>query len=619
MRNHNFETPRRAFVSDWAPTPCQLTRPFLCCTAALFVLLGCDRPDPVGGDVLPGASLDEPSALVEITREVGVDFVHDAGPIGDYSMPQIMGSGAAMFDFDGDSDLDILLINGGSPARTATNRQRKNEVTSHLYRQEPDGAFVDVTGSSQLLNYGYGMGTAVGDIDNDGDLDVYVTNYGSDCLFQNNGDGTFANITESAGIENPSWGTAACFFDHDRDGWLDLFVVNYLDYFPGSICEDGSGRRDYCGPESFGGTVDSLHRNTTGDSDGHDVSFMDVTVTSGLASHVGRGLGLLCRDLNDDGRADIYVANDMEPNRLWIQREDGTYSDEAMLRGVAVNRLGRPEASMGLARGDFDGDGSQDLFVTHLRGETNTLYMSEQTGLFADITSSSGLGPVSLRYTGFGVTAVDLEHDGDLDVVVVNGGVKRGPRVEAGRGPEHWAQYAEPNQLFFNTGNGSFVENAEARTAAFQQPVEVSRGLVRGDIDNDGDIDLLVTNAGGPARLYRNDFAKRGNWLQIHVVDPSLRRDSIGARVMVQAGGRQFKREVSSASSYLCSHDLRVHFGLGNAPQYDEIAVQWPGAGPIIELFPGGESNRSFVLTRGTGRTTQQESSRATQPSGQTR
>ncbi len=577
----------------------------------LLNLCGCRNADSDGNRVPAAQTPIELSNLVEITGEVGLEFVHEVGRIGDYSMPQIMGSGAALFDFDNDDDLDILLINGGSADRVPRQPQQ-DRVTSRLFRQEPDGTFVDVTQTSQLLNDGYGMGAAIGDMDNDGDLDVYLTNYGQDRLFQNNGNGTFTDITESAGIANPRWGTAACFFDHDQDGWLDLLVVNYLDYFPGSICEDGSGRRDYCGPESFAGSVDNLYRNRTHETASRKVAFEDITVTSGIAALAGRGLGALCRDLDDDGRPDIYVANDMEPNRLWIQQEDGTYRDQAMLRGVAVNRLGRPEASMGLAHGDLDGDDWPDIFVTHLRGETNTLYRTEQPGRFMDTTSSSGLGPASLQRTGFGVAAVDLEHDGDLDVVIVNGGVKREPSPESAddatnASQSHWSEYAERNQVFLNSGRGTLVElqpatGAAPATADFLHHREVSRGLACGDIDNDGDIDLLVTNAGGPARLFRNDIAKQGNWLTLRAIDPNLKRDSIGAQVRVQAGARRVQREVNPSSSYLCSHDLRLHFGLGDAPRYDQITVRWPGPDARVEQFPGGESNRTLVLVRGTGR-----------------
>jgi hypothetical protein len=579
----------------------------------LLALFSCNHSNPAGNLPSPEASVGDLAGLVEITQEVGLDFMHVAGEIDNYSMPQIMGSGAALFDYDGDDDLDILLINGGSADPSSQHQPAAEPAMSRLFRQDSGGSFVDVTQESQLANYGYGMGAAVGDIDNDGDLDVYITNYGLDRLFQNNGDGTFADVTESAGLANPRWGTAACFFDHDQDGWLDLFVVNYLDFFPGSICEDGGGRRDYCGPESFRGTADSLYRNTTGDSDSQAVAFVDVTITSGIASQVGRGLGVLCSDMNEDDRPDIYVANDMEPNRLWIQQADGSYRDEALLRGAAVNHVGRPEASMGLAYGDVNADGRHDLFVTHLRGETNTLYLVEQSGLFDDRTPASGLGQASLHHTGFGVAAVDLEHDGDLDLVIVNGRVKREPHSEANASTDHWAEYAETNQVFFNSGSGDFLENTGTGTSAFRKRTEVSRGLCWGDIDNDGDIDLLVTNAGGPARLYRNEFAKRGNWLTIRAVDSDLRRDSIGARVQVQVGDRQIEREVNPSSSYLSSQDLRVHFGLGDAPRYDRITIRWPGAGGQLEEFPAGETNRQLVLARGTGKTT----GKTTQPSGQ--
>ncbi len=534
---------------------------------------------------------------MDITSTTGLQFVHDVGPLDEFHMPQIMGSGAALWDYNGDGLLDILLIGGGP--LVAPPDSETPPISTRLYRQQSDGQFVDVTEQSGIVTRGYGMGIAIGDIDNDGDLDLYLTQYGRDQLFENQGDGTFRDITEEAGINNPQWATAASFVDYDQDGWLDLFVVNYVDYLPGSICEDAKGRRDYCGPESFPGTVDRLYRNRGAEPDGP--RFQDVTVTSGLAAHAGKGLGMMCRDFTGDHRPDIYVANDMEENVLWIQQPDGTFINEALLRGAAVNRMGEAEASMGVALGDFDDDGFDDMLLTHLSGETNTLYLGDGTGQFVDYSSQSGLAAPSRPFTGFGVVCMDLEHDGDLDVVLVNGRVKRGPPAKRLDASEFWRDYAEPNHVYRNVGQGKFQLEIWSGSEAFTAPVEVSRALVAGDIDNDGDLDLLVSNCGGPARLYRNDSKKAGHWLMIRAVDPELRRDAYGAIITVRAGERTWVRQVNPSASYLSSHDVRVHIGLGNVDHYDSITVDWPRPGGDLEEFPGGAVDRSIVLERGQG------------------
>lgn len=563
-----------------------------------LVIGGCQQWTP---DIEPAKEIPavgSAAVFQEVEEGSGLTFRHDAGVTGSYPMPRIMGSGGALFDFDSDGDLDVLLIDGGSWLDDKTDPSSEFRTGSRLFRQDADGKFVDVTASTGLAQRAYGMGVAIGDMNNDGHLDVYFTNYGNDQLFQNKGDGSFVEITSSAGIANPNWATAACFFDYDLDGWLDLFVVNYLDYFPGSRCEDGQGRRDFCGPQSFPGTVAKLYRNL-GSTSGR-VQFSDVTVVSGIASRAGRGLGLLCRDFNADGRPDVMVANDMQENFLWIQQEHGKFQEQALVRGIARNRLGEVEANMGVISDDLDGDGRFDLFVTHLTGETNTLFRGDQQGSFVDTTAASGLGPPSFPYTGFGVAALDVECDGDLDLAIANGKVKRG-NSSAASGGDFWHDYAEPNQLYLNDGKGHFDLQTDLGGSLFSQRIEVSRGLMSGDIDKDGDVDLLVTNCGGPARLYYNSFPRLGNWLTVRVIDPDLNRDAIGARIKVRTGDRTFLRELNPSSSYLSSNDFRVHFGLGKVPQYDSIEVTWPAAGGGIERFPAGETNRHITLLKGNG------------------
>lgn len=574
----------------------QLWLLFLCLS-----IVGCSRPiSKSHGTSEPSADPYAKPCLVDVAKTVGLEFRHSVGREQEYSMPQIMGSGGCLFDFDNDGDLDVFLI-GGQP------RSNENNGGSRLFRQDAIDRFVDVTLDSGIVDVGFGMGAAVGDVDNDGDLDLYLTRYGEDSLYLNQGQGRFADATLVAGISNPPWSTAASFCDYDRDGWLDLLVVNYVDYFPGSICEDGAGRRDFCGPESLAGTVSKLYRNVSGQASVSEQAsvvprFEDVTVSAGLARRAGKGLGALCRDFDMDGRVDFLVANDGEENFLWIQHDGGVFSNEAILRGVALNRFGEAEANMGVVAEDFNRDGFSDLFVTHLREESNTLFRGAQFGQFADETVASGFSVTSLPFTGFGVAAVDFDHDADIDLAIANGGVKRGPATEAQDVVPFWRDYAQRNECYLNDGRGTFQSVTGLGGSDFTQRVEVSRALASGDIDNDGDVDLLLTNCAGPARLYRNEFPKNGNWLSVVAYDPSLKRAAIGAQIQLVAGKVVINRELNPSTSYLSVNDLRVHYGLGSANRYDVIRVYWPSGSGEIEEFPGGAVNQQVQLVRGHGR-----------------
>jgi hypothetical protein len=517
-------------------------------------------------------------------------FVHQAGATGELHVPEIMGAGTALFDYDQDGDLDIYLTNGalnlgGAPA--------PGTPVNHLFRQEPDGRFVDVTVSSGLGDPGYGMGVAVGDIDNDGDLDVYVTNYGPDRLYRNRGDGTFQDVTAGAGIDVDGWSCSAAFFDFDRDGFLDLYVTRYVQYDSEIKCLDQTGRRDYCGPVSYEGTSDVLLHNSG------DGSFTDVSEAAGMTEISARGLGVVCEDFNDDGWPDVYVANDAHPNQLWINRGNGTFRDEGFLMGAALNAHGNSEASMGVVAADFDNDADLDLFLTHLVKESNTLYRNLGGGLgFEDATGVTGHGVSSMPYTGFGTAAFDVEFDGDLDLAVVNGRVMHGVPLSVQGVDPPWALYAEPNLFYVNDGTGRF-ELASVVAGSFHERTEVTRGLAVGDVDSDGDLDLLIGNVQGPARLYRNDAPRKGHWLTIRAIDPRLHRDAIGAVVTVHCGDRRFLRTVSMGFSYLSSSDPRLCFGLGPATRIDRIHIHWPDG--LQEEFHTEGVDRALELRRGTG------------------
>jgi hypothetical protein len=529
----------------------------------------------------------QPPWFVEKGSVAGIDFINDPGPAGSFFMPQSMGNGAALFDFDQDGRLDLYLLNGAGPASASVNR---------LYHQEPDGRFRDVSAGSGVDVAGFGSGVAVGDVTNDGLPDLFVSEYGGMRLFINDGGGRFHDATESSGLGGRAWGSSSSFVDFDRDGWLDLVVVNYVALDPASSCHAPDGTRDFCAPAEFPAVAASLFSNR---GSGSEPRFEDVTLKSGLAAVPGAGLGVLCADFDGDDWDDIFVANDQQPNRLWINRHDGTFADEAVVRGVAVNVIGATAANMGVAWGDVDGDGLADLFVTHLEKETHTLWKQGPRGSFLDQSAAAGLVGAE-RSTGFGTVLADFDLDGDLDLAWVSGRVVAGAPAAAGSVPPFWLRYAQRNALLENDGSGRF-RSISADNPAFCGTANVARPLCAGDIDNDGDVDLVAATTAGRILLLDNVAPRRGHWLTVRAVDPTLKRDSIGAVVTIAAGDRTWQRQVQPGSSYLASHDPRVHFGLGNADAVDALLVRWPDG--VVERFPGGAVDRSVVLRRGEGRT----------------
>ncbi len=565
---------------------------------------------------------DEPW-FVDRAAETGLDFVHFNGRSGEHYMPEVTGAGGALVDFDNDGDLDVYLVQGAmlGPGKTladASDGPRHAEpLTDRVYRNDlevaADGSrrlrFTDVTAEAGLRGAGYGMGVAAGDFDNDGWVDLYRTNLGPNQLLRNDGaaaDGriSFSDVTAGSGAEDDRWSVPAAFFDFDRDGRLDLYYGNYVDFpLVGTpMCRDTSGAPDYCGPDAFAPQPDRLLRNA---GPGAAARFADVTAEAGLVGGFGPALGVVAADFDGDGWLDLYVANDQKANNFWRSRGRGadgrvTFRDEALLAGCSVNAGGKAEASMGVDAADFDGDGDVDLFMTHLVTETNTLYRNDGHGMFDDATTASGLGAVSRPYTSFGGGWLDVENDGWLDLLVVSGAVARIEAL-ARRGdpfPLH-----QPNQLFRNLGvgeGGIRFREVTARAGEALALSEVSRGAAFGDLDNDGDTDVLVVNNGGPVRLLINQVGQRRHWLGVELLVGSPPRPEPGARAAVLRGGRPVQwRRVRVAGSYCSANDPRLLFGLGDDPRVDGVRVVWPD-GTVEEWQV--EIGRYTVLLRGSGR-----------------
>ena len=589
------------------PNP-KLRRTFL---ASAFVALagigtGCGpAPEPGGNSARPKvgtASVARADWFENITGRTGVRFLHQAGT--NFFMPDQVGSGIVVFDYDRDGRLDLYFVQNAATHAPAGNA---------LFHQEAGGGFRDVSVGSGADLRGPGMGAIAGDLNNDGLPDLVVTEYGATRLLLNRGGGHFEAQPRSSGVDNPRWAAPASFLDYDRDGWLDLVVGNYVDYDPTQVCHDVQGRRDFCAPAAFAPTVTRLWRNVTG-TPGAAPRFEEVTERSGLTKSPGVALGLVCADFDGDGWPDIFCADDGRPNRLFVNRRDGTFGEEAVARGLALDAMGRTAANMGVAFADVDRDGLGDLFVTHLTEEFHSLFRQDRRGLFVDAVAQAGLQNQGWRGTGFGTVIADFDLDGHPDLGFVNGMVRRflpaqSPVLE-GVSP-WWAAYAQRAQLFAGEGGGKFREVTAANPAFCGQSM-VGRSLAVADLDEDGAPDLIVGNTGGPVQIYRNVAARRGHWLALRLIDPAAGgRDAIGAEaVVVGAMGGAVPPPTLSASrwwavlqpstSYLVSNEPRLRFGLGEVTAVDAIEVRWPDGSK--EEFPGGAVDRLLELSKGSGK-----------------
>ncbi len=517
--------------------------------------------------------------FTDAAAESGLGFVHVNGMSGEMYFPEMMGQGGALFDYDGDGDLDVYCVQGGKlgPGKPEPLRGR-------LYRND-SMRFVDVTEASGLGVGGvggYGMGAATGDIDNDGRIDLYLTNYGPNRMYRNNGDGTFSDVTDRSGTGDPRWSVSATFFDLDRDGWLDLYVTNYVDYSveKNPKCFAASSRRDYCGPADFPPLRHTLYRNRG------DGTFEDVSARSGVARQPGPGLGVIAFDADRDGWIDVYVANDGAPNFLWMNRRDGTFQDDALLAGVAVNRRGQAEAGMGVDAGDFDADGDEDIFLTHLSGETNTLYVNDGTGMFEDRSTETGAAIGTLPFTSFGTSWIDYDNDGWLDLFIVNGAVRiLEPLAEAG----DKYPLSQTDQIYHNVG-GRLEEVTSTAGAVFKKP-GVGRGAAFGDVDNDGDTDIVAFYSNGPVRLLLNQVGDRRPWIGFQVGVPGTKVE------VVRPGAPALWRRVHTDGSYASASDPRVLVGLGEAGEVAAVRIHGPGG--KVEEWRGLPAGRYWIAKEG--------------------
>lgn len=510
-----------------------------------------------------------PTRFQDVTAAAGVSFTHFNGAFGKKLFPEMMGSGAAWIDADGDGNLDLFLVNGACLPGDPHPKPSRNR----FYRNLGGGRFVDETERSGLAGGGYGMGAAVGDYDNDGHPDLFVTDLGENRLYHNRGDGTFEDVTARSGTKHTGYGSSATFLDYDNDGFLDLFVCNYT-ALPNPIdrivCHNPAKGLQYCDVHLYDGLPALLYHNN------RNGTFTDVSARSGISRKTGRALAVVCGDVNDDGFVDILVANDENPNFLWLNNKNGTFREAAGECGIAYDQRGETIAGMGLDFGDVDRDGQPDVYEAGFQSEPNVYFHREAAGVFADRTSATGIGELTRQYLSFGLGFFDYDLDGWLDLLVTNGHViddvtRFNPQIP----------YEQTTTLFRNLAGGRFLD-ASADLGSYAKERHVGRGAAFADFDNDGDVDVLITNNHQRAVLLRNENPHRNHWLTVQCTGTKANRDGLGARVTVEAGGVRQVREIHAGFSYLCSNDSRANFGLGAAKRVERLQVDWPAGGQEI-------------------------------------
>lgn len=523
--------------------------------------------------------------LVDVTKAAGIDFRHNNGAYGGKLLPETLGPGCAFLDYDGDGWLDVLLVNG-----TDWPAHRKQRSTLKLYRNNRNGTFADVTKAAGLDVEMYGMGVAVADYNNDGLPDIFVTCVGQSRLFKNTGKGTFVDVTKAAGLDKrTALSTSALWFDFDRDGFLDLFVCNYVKWSPETdiSCSIDGKHKSYCTPEAYRGETCWLLRNRG------DGTFEDVTAKSGIFDSSSKSLGVAMLDSNGDGWPDLVVANDTQPNKLYRNLKNGKFQDVGVETGLAFSMDGKARAGMGIDVGDFENSGRPGIAVTNFDNEMIGLYKSDAAGNFNDVAVTAGVGGPSRRMLGFGCAFADLNLDGALDLIAVNGHID-----DTVRAVRRDVNFEQAPQIFLNDGHGKFRDIAGSIGADFATP-KVARGLAYGDFDRDGDLDLLLTTNAGPAYLYRNDLSSGNRSIRFHLTGTKSNRDAIGATVKVTSAGVTQSRIVHSGSSYLSQSELALTFGVGQRDKIDRVEISWPSG--RTEEFKNLASGKGYAAVEAKG------------------
>lgn len=543
---------------------------------------------PLGAVVLFFSLNPERVVFVDVTQQVGIDFIHYKGATDEKYMVETMGSGGGFFDYDGDGDLDIYLLNG---APLPGSELLQKPPTNVLYRNNDDGTFLDVTALAGVGEPGFGMGMAAADVDNDGDLDIYVTNFGANVLYRNNGDGTFSDVTAYAGVEAGAWSTSAAFADFDGDGFVDLFVCRYVDFSLSNhkFCGDRARNlRAYCHPVIYDPVPNLLYRNRG------DGTFTEVTASAGVyVKDEGKSLGVVWGDYDNDGDLDLHVANDTMRNFLYRNEGQGRFTDVTLSAGIGYSEDGQAQAGMGNDFGDYDGNGWLDIIVTNFDFEYNALYQGQPGGVFIDRSYSTGLAEPSINFLGFGTFFFDYNNDGLLDIFVANGHILDNIDLF-----NRLSTYRERNFLFRNRGDGVFEEISHRAGPGFSREM-VGRGAAPGDFDDDGDEDILVTMSGEAPLLLRNEGGNRNRWIGLRLVGRRSNRDAVGARVTIEAGGKKYFKEIKAGSSYLSQGPLALLFGLASAESAERIVIRWP-SGEVEKLGPAA-AGRRLIAVEGLG------------------
>ncbi len=542
------------------------------------VLLAISLAAPTGADIL----------LRDVTKQSGIDFVHTDGGSGRRYIMETVSAGLALFDYDNDGDTDIYFLNGAPLKGTTVKGTPRNA----LYRNDGGWKFTDVTESARVGDAGYGLGVAVGDYDNDGDADLYLNNYGPNVLYRNDGDGTFTDVTAKAGVANGSQvGAGACFLDMNGDGDLDLYVSNYLDFaYDKHVLTASKGYPVYANPRFYPPLPDTFYRNNG------DGTFTDVSTESGVGAHAGWGMGIVCGDYDNDGDTDIFIGNDVAENFLFENDGSGKFEEVGLMTGTAYDLHGDEQGSMGVDCGDYDNDGWLDFFVTSYQEQLATLYRNLGDGSFEDVTLQTGAGTGTLPNVTWGNSFVDFDNDGDRDLFIACGHLQ--DNVEKFDGT---TTYFEKNILMRNDGAGKFID--VSATSGDGMAVKLSsRGAGFDDLDNDGDIDVVILNSRREPTLLRNDSPEKGHWLQVRLRGKKTNRGGVGAHVIVKAGDLTLLDEVHSGRGYQSHYGTRLHFGLGKRTKIDQVDVRWIGGG--VDTFEDVPVDQCITLIEGGAKST---------------